>query len=97
MTKVEGDEAWEFHHRICEQHERENAEALARAREEAVARGKEPFDLDKLEQLADTSREGVMDPREERQKYFEDMYYVGHPDFMTLEDLAKHIYEISRW
>jgi hypothetical protein len=42
----------------------------------ADARGKQPFDLAALEALCDTSREGRIDPIDERRARFEEMYYI---------------------
>jgi hypothetical protein len=93
MTKPEGKAA----HEILEREGRRQAEMLARAKEEAQRRGREAFDLGKLERLCDTSRDGVLDPVEDRTEHFEYLYYVLHPEFMTMEELARHIEQSSRW
>ena len=97
MTKLEGEAATEYLKRTLEEENRKNAETLARARAEAKASGKEPFDLDKLEQLCDTSRDFVLDPREDRQSHFEYLYYILHPELSTMEELAKYVEHGSRW
>ena len=91
-----GKDALEFAARIDRENERKRAERLARAKEEAAARGKEPFDLVKLETMCATEALGYSTP-EERAAWFEKMYYVDHPQLMTLEQLAKHIDELGRW
>jgi hypothetical protein len=97
VTELRGNEAIEFHERLRAEELRRRADSLARAKQDAVVRGREPFDLTKLEQLCDTSRDGVVDPPEVRAAHFEYMYYVHHPEFTTMEDLAQHVERISRW
>lgn len=67
------------------------------AKADAARRGKEPFDLEKLEQLCDTSHEGRMPPLEERYAEFESRYYVGYPEVMTLTEFAKEVEILNRW
>jgi hypothetical protein len=76
---------------------KERAERLAAAKAEAARRGKEPFDLEKLAPLCDTSFGGIRASRESRHEHFEHMYYVNYPDVMTLAELATHIHELNRW
>ena len=71
MTALEGNEAVEYHERVRAEELRRRADSLARAKQEAVVRGREPFDLTRLEQLCDTSRDGVVDPPEDRAARFE--------------------------
>jgi hypothetical protein len=47
--------------------------------------------------MCDTSSEGRVDPVEERQKQFEEWYYVWYPQIRTLEELARKIDEWNRW
>jgi hypothetical protein len=70
------------------------AERLERAKAEAATRGKEPFDLAKLETLVDPGR---MVPPEQRQREYEYQYYVRHTKFTTLQDLANLIRELSEY
>ena len=65
-------------------------ERLAAVKADAHARGKEPFDLGRLEALCDTSDAGRMDPTSWRQRRFELIYY-SHPEMMSMEDLADHV------
>lgn len=74
--------------------EQTRAERVAHAKVEAVARGKEPFDLARLETLVDPSR---MVASEERQLEYEYAYYVRHPRFTTLQELAELIREVSEY
>lgn len=97
MTKLEGKEADEHLARVLSEESRRQAELLARGKAEAAARGREPFDLAKLETLCDTSRDGVLDPVEDRVAHFEYMYYVHHPELSTMEELARYIEQTSRW
>jgi hypothetical protein len=73
------------------------AERLSKAKAEAASRGKEPFDLAKLETMCDTSTDGRVDPIESRNERFEWMYYVSNPDMMTLKELAELVTHLSRW
>lgn len=82
---------------IRERNARVRAEALARARSEAAANGKEPFDLEKLETMCDTTTNGRVDPIEERHARFEEMYYVSYPKILTIADFARKVNELNRW
>lgn len=94
MTERSGNEIWEQ----IKRENREKAEAaLAQRKAEAAARGKEPFDLEKLETMADTSTEGRKDPIEQRRAYYEYKYYVEHPEYMTLRELADLVNLVSRY
>jgi hypothetical protein len=92
-----GNDASEFVDKLFAQHDEEKRRSLAEAKAEAQSRGKEPFDLDKLEQLCDTSSEGRVDPVDQRRERFERMYYVENPSFMTLQELADLITRLSQW
>ncbi|WP_327148487.1 hypothetical protein [Nocardia sp. NBC_01329] len=65
-------------------------ERLAAVKADGHARGKEPFDLGRLEALCDTSDAGRMDPMSWRHRRFELIYY-SHPEMMSMEDLADHV------
>lgn len=73
------------------------AEKLANAKADARRQGKEPFDLEKLESLCDTSNKGRMAPLEERFAKFEWKYYVENPKILTIEEFAKEVEELNRW
>jgi hypothetical protein len=73
------------------------AEALAKAKTEAARRGKEPFDLAKLETMADTTTYGKLDPEDVRRARFEEMYYVEYPAILTIEAFAQKLDELSKW
>jgi hypothetical protein len=75
----------------------QRTEKLARAKEDAARRGKEPFDLGRLEKLVDTTREGRLDPEPVRVQRFEELYYVEYPDVMTIEAFAEKVAELNRW
>lgn len=92
-----GKDAWALHAQLAERDAKERAERLARAKADAAARGKEPFDLAKLEALADTSSEGRMDPEDLRRSKFEEMYYVEYPSILTIEDFAAKVEELNKW
>jgi len=92
-----GKDADDLFEKILARNTKERAERLARAKADAAARGKEPFDLAKLETMADTSSEGRMDPEEVRRARFEEMYYVDHPSILTIEDFARKVEELNKW
>jgi Tfp pilus assembly protein PilP len=92
-----GDAAKEYMRQVAERAQKKREELLSAAKAEAARRGKEPFDLAKLETMCDTSREGKMDPVETRRARFEEMYYTSYPDVMTLEEFAGKVTELNRW
>ena len=92
-----GKDAEEYFWREYKRHNEERAKQLADAKAAAVASGKEPFDLAKLETMCDTSSEGRVAPVEARQKRFEEWYYVWYPEVRTLKELARKIEEYNRW
>lgn len=88
MTRLTGKDATDFANAIEERNRKAAAEALAREKAEAVSRGKEPFDLARLEEMCDTSSYGRLDPVDVRQERYEYMYYVQNPKLLTLKELA---------
>ncbi|HZJ64541.1 MAG TPA: hypothetical protein VFD36_13560 [Kofleriaceae bacterium] len=94
---LEGKEALEFTAEIGRRNAELYARQLAAAKRDAAARGKEPFDLARLETMCDTSSEGRMDPEPVRHERFEEMYYLHFPDVMTLEDFAREVDELNKW
>lgn len=94
---MEDEEARAFMAEIGRRNDKLRAERLAAAKRDAAARGKEPFDLAKLETMCDTSSEGRMDPEPVRHERFEEMYYVQFPQILTLEDFARKVDELNKW
>lgn len=94
---MQGRDAWEQLDEIRRRNARQRAQFLARSQAAAVARGKEPFDLEKLEKMCDTTSEGRLDPVEDRQAHFEYLYYVLHPECMTLAEFVDVITRLSKW
>ncbi len=74
--------------------EETRADQLAKAKADAAARGKEPFDLAKLETLVDPGR---MVGASERQRTYEYMYYVTSSELMTLAEFANTIKVLSEY
>lgn len=97
MKTLEGKDAEALFEESRRRNAKIGAESLAKAKSEAVERGKEPFDLDKLETMCDTSSEGRVDPVESRFARYEYMYYVEHPELMTLADFADLVTLLSKW
>jgi hypothetical protein len=89
-----GKDAEDFANDVRRKHEQAARERLERAKAEAQARGKEPFDLKKLEALVDPGR---MIGADERERTYEHMYYVEHPKFTVLQELADLIRELSEY
>lgn len=74
-----------------------HARRLEEAKAEATNRGKEVFDLARLEQLCDTSHEGRMSSFDERRDEFEWKYYVAFAEVQTLTEFAERVEELNRW
>ncbi|MEU1985742.1 hypothetical protein [Nocardia sp. NPDC019395] len=90
------DEARRFAAEIWRRQDMNGAERLAAVKADSHARGKEPFDLDRLEALCDTSDGGRIDPVQWRKRRFELVYY-SHPEMMTIEDLAEYVISAQGW
>ncbi|NVB43135.1 hypothetical protein G6O69_38680 [Pseudenhygromyxa sp. WMMC2535] len=79
----------------------EEDQALERARAEALAKGKEPFDLDRLYALWPWCPDGrLSQAQRERQRpelarSWATDYYLRHPEVMTLEDFASLMRELQ--
>ncbi|MBV8758097.1 MAG: hypothetical protein JO257_12500 [Deltaproteobacteria bacterium] len=89
-----GKDAEDFANATRRKHEQAAKERLEAAKTEAKNRGKEPFDLKKLETLVDPGR---MIGATERERTYEYMYYVEHPKFSSLQELADLIMELSEY
>lgn len=94
---LEAKEARAFAAELARRNDELRAEQLAAAKRDAAARGKEPFDLARLETMCDTSSEGRMDPEPVRHARFEEMYYVDFPAIFTLEAFARKVDELNKW
>jgi hypothetical protein len=92
-----GEAASVYRRKLFERNRRLRAEQLAAAKADAAERGKEPFDLAKLETLCDTTHEGRLDPLDVRHAEFEEMYYAWYPDVVTLVEFARKVDEWNRW
>jgi hypothetical protein len=91
-----GKDAKDFVDKIRREEDAKRAEALARRKEEAAERGKEPFDLAKLETMCAIDALGHMTP-EERFSNLEYMYYVNSPKLMTLAEFAEKLDAFTRY
>jgi hypothetical protein len=89
-----GKSAQDLADEIRRENEKNRVEGIARAKADAAARGKQPFDLAKLETLVDPGR---MVRAQDRQRDYEYKYYVEHPEFTTLAELAQLIKELSEY
>lgn len=87
MTDPKGDNA--LLAQMIARQQAEKSDKLAQAKREAAERGKQPFDLDKLEEIFDTRVQGgFQPPRDQRERDFEYRYYVFSPDTMSLAEFA---------
>ena len=69
---------------------------LAEAKGRAPAEGKEPFSLERLESLFDTSSfMGDVAPEAERLARYEKRYYVDFPDVKTIAELAQRLQQLE--
>ena len=76
----------------------QNAADLEQAKREAAERGKEPFDLDKFDKIYPPAPYLWHTPtRQQRLKRLEELYYVSHPEVMTLEEFAKLRAKLDIW
>jgi hypothetical protein len=94
LTGQAADDFWEETKRL--ELER-RAQDLAREKEDARRRGKEPFDLERLEKLFGgeiTTEDYNHIPLEERRADLEFSYYVSWPSYMTLEEFAAHLHRV---
>lgn len=74
------------------------AAALAKAKADAQSSGKEAFDLDRFEQIYDTTTDmGSLPAREVRVKEYEHKYYLRFRDLMTMQALAEKLEELDVW
>lgn len=94
---LRGKDALEFFDAVARRSLALRKQQLATAIADAKASGKEPFDLEKLERLCDTSSEGRLDPVDERRARLEYKYYVTNPEIMTLAEFAYLVNELSKW
>jgi hypothetical protein len=97
MMPLTGDDAENLLNGLLDKAKLEREERFVTAKADAHARGKEPFYLAKLESIACTAYDGRLGAVEERQARLEEMYYVHHPDVMTLAEFAKIVDELSKW
>lgn len=91
-----GKAARDLHEQLKRENQQKRTDRLARAKQEASARGKEPFDLAKLETMCATAPLGRM-TRDELAAHLEEMYFVEYPKLQTLEELARKVDELGRW
>jgi hypothetical protein len=95
MTKViRGDAAWASFDETSRQEDQKRAERLAAAKDRAVERGKEPFDLDRFEEIYTIGKE-TGGTREERLAAREYDYYVMFEATMTMQEYAKRVWEVN--
>ena len=95
---LKGKDALDFFNALKEREAQKSADRLTAAKADAAARGKEPFDYAKLTTMAATVYDATTQMSEaEREEYFEDLYYVGYPGVLSLEEFANKVNELSRW
>lgn len=97
MSILTGKEALAYHERLKAENSSRKRAQLSKAKIEADATGKEPFDLGKLEGLCDTSVGGRMLDGDERRATYEYDYYVEHPEIRTIIEYSALISERGKW
>jgi hypothetical protein len=97
MTQLNGEAALAFHKQLKERTAQDRAARLQAAKAQAASSGKEPFDLQKLEKLCDTTERGRLLDVAERTVIYEYMYYVEHPQAPSLDAFAHNLSEIQNW
>ena len=97
MTTLKGEDAKKVLAEIHQRNERLREEQLTSAKEAAVSAGKEPFDLEKLETLCDTSIDGFLAPIESRRRDLEYRYYVNNPTIKTIEEFADLLTRLAKY
>jgi len=78
-------------------HDREQAEQFAAAKADAAARGKEPFDIDRLSEMCDITLANTLRDPDECRSQHERFYYMHYPDVQTLAEYAERVTELNRW
>ena len=84
MHRLPGESGNEFFHRLRAAHEAEEQRRLHEARQQALARGKEPFDESRFKTLYHPPH--GLHENLETLEYF---YYVVHQDVSTVEEYAR--------
>lgn len=97
MAPITGKDAQDLFEELQRKNREAGVRALSEAKQAAAVSGKEPFDLEALERLCDTSVETGPLPTEERRARLEELYYVGRPQCMTLAELAQYIRDVNKW
>lgn len=92
---MDSKEAHEYTLRVLQENARKRAERIARGKAAARA-GKEPLDLETMKKLSTTEGLGRMSDAELLMK-LEELYYVDHPELMTLADLAAIVEQLASW
>ena len=78
--------------------DKEDEENFERVKTEALENGKEPFDLNKLEKLFDTSHDLDYErPREQREQTWARKYFVQFPKPQTIREFADLMNELAPW
>jgi len=75
---------------LAARRKRENAEALAKAIDEAARVGKEAFDLARLEALLGRGSQL------RREDELRESYFISHPEMRTLAEYAEHLLAIEQ-
>lgn len=98
MTSLRGKEALALYAQLKRSHTADRMEYLEKAKTDAAAHAKEPFDLQRLGTMCDIERMGVMAVDEEQCRMaWEYRYYVEHEDVRTLAEFAERIASLLPW
>lgn len=87
-----------YFHRLSTKQKEERACAVALAKKEAEANGKEPFDWERFDALYEVSNdtEGYV-PSKDVVAQYEEKYYCRHPEIMTIEAFVRFLEEMDVW
>jgi hypothetical protein len=67
------------------------------AREQSLAKGKEPFDLERLRQSITLKRPGDPRPDDEVEAEWEERYYLQHRTLETMEAFIDYYLPLEEW
>lgn len=98
MTPLRGKEALALYEQLKRSNSVDRLDYLEKAKADAAAHAKEPFDLQRLGTMCDIGCMGVMGGDEEQCRMaWEYRYYVEHEDVRTLSGFAERITCLLPW
>jgi len=92
---MDSKEARELTERVARENLQARHDRVARARA-AAPPDKEPLDIERIKKTSMTAALGPMTDDELR-LWLEELYYVNHPEFRTLDQLAASVNHHASW